>query len=55
MTLMPRNLREAVGRLLKVDRLMTEVDHGARDAYEQRAAHSEPSAEQQAAKEHEAA
>ena len=55
MTLLPRNLREAIGRLIKVDKLMTEVDHGARDAYEERAANSEPSAEEQAAKEREAA
>ena len=27
---------------MKVDKLMTEVDHGARRAYEERAAHSEP-------------
>ena len=30
--------REAIGRLMKVDKLMTEVDHGARRAYEERAA-----------------
>ena len=30
--------REALGRLMKVDKLMTEVDHGARRAYEERAA-----------------
>ena len=30
--------REARGRLMKVDKLMTEVDHGARRAYEERAA-----------------
>jgi NAD(P)-dependent dehydrogenase (short-subunit alcohol dehydrogenase family) len=40
--LLPRRAREALGRLLKVDKLMTEVDHGARRAYEERAAHSEP-------------
>jgi len=40
--LVPRGAREALGRLLKVDKLMTEVDHGARRAYEERAAHSEP-------------
>jgi NADP-dependent 3-hydroxy acid dehydrogenase YdfG len=40
--LMPRAWREALGRLMKVDKLMTEVDHGARQAYEDRAAHSEP-------------
>jgi len=40
--LMPRPWREALGRFMKVDKLMTEVDHGARRAYEERAAHSEP-------------
>jgi len=35
--LLPRNLREWLGRLMKVDKLMTEVDHGARRAYEERA------------------
>ena len=43
--------REALGRLMKVDKLMTEVDHGARRAYEERAAASEPGAEEYAAAE----
>jgi len=43
--LLPRSAREALGRLMKVDKLMLEVDHGARAAYEQRAAASEPSAD----------
>jgi NAD(P)-dependent dehydrogenase (short-subunit alcohol dehydrogenase family) len=43
--LMPRPWREALGRFMKVDKLMTEVDHGARQAYEERAAHSEPGLE----------
>jgi NAD(P)-dependent dehydrogenase (short-subunit alcohol dehydrogenase family) len=43
--LMPRGAREALGRLMKIDKLMQEVDHGARAAYEQRAAGSEPSAD----------
>ena len=47
--LLPRGAREALGRLMKVDKLMTEVDHGARRAYEERAAHSEPGLEQEAA------
>jgi NADP-dependent 3-hydroxy acid dehydrogenase YdfG len=38
--LLPRGAREALGRLMKVDKLMTEVDHGARRAYEERAAAS---------------
>jgi short-subunit dehydrogenase len=43
--LLPRGAREALGRLMKVDKLMTEVDRGARRAYEERAAHSEPGLE----------
>ncbi len=46
--LMPRPWREALGRFMKVDKLMTEVDHSARRAYEDRAAHSEPGLEQKA-------
>jgi NAD(P)-dependent dehydrogenase (short-subunit alcohol dehydrogenase family) len=42
MGLLPRGWREAIGRLMKVDRLMLEVDHGARRAYEERAAASGP-------------
>lgn len=42
--LMPRAWREGLGRLMKVDKLMTEVDHGARRHYEERAAASEPAA-----------
>ena len=41
MSLLPRSWREAIGRLMKVDKLMTEVDHGARDAYEQRVTREE--------------
>jgi NAD(P)-dependent dehydrogenase (short-subunit alcohol dehydrogenase family) len=44
LTLLPRGAREGLGRLMKVDKLMLEVDHGARRAYEERAAKSEPSA-----------
>jgi NAD(P)-dependent dehydrogenase (short-subunit alcohol dehydrogenase family) len=43
LVLLPRGAREALGRLMKVDKLMLEVDHGARRAYEERAAASEPS------------
>jgi len=50
---LPRGMREGLGRLMKVDKLMTEVDHGARRAYEERAAASgpaeAPSAEREAA------
>ena len=38
--LMPRRAAEAVSRAMGTDKLMTEVDHGARAAYEERAAHS---------------
>jgi NAD(P)-dependent dehydrogenase (short-subunit alcohol dehydrogenase family) len=56
--LLPRGVREAIGRLMKIDKLMTEVDHGARRRYEERAAASRaegsseaetPSAEREAA------
>jgi NAD(P)-dependent dehydrogenase (short-subunit alcohol dehydrogenase family) len=40
--LLPRTWREALGRAMKVDKLMLEVDHGARRAYEERAAAGEP-------------
>ncbi len=40
-TLMPRGLSEWVGRAMGTDKLMTQVDHEARRAYEERAAHSE--------------
>jgi NAD(P)-dependent dehydrogenase (short-subunit alcohol dehydrogenase family) len=43
--LLPRKAREALGRFMKVDKLMTEVDHGARRAYEERVTHSEPGLE----------
>ncbi|MGB7685334.1 MAG: SDR family oxidoreductase [Solirubrobacterales bacterium] len=46
LTLMPRGAREALGRLMKIDKLMFEVDHGARRAYEERAATSTASAEE---------
>jgi NAD(P)-dependent dehydrogenase (short-subunit alcohol dehydrogenase family) len=49
--LLPRGLREAIGRLMKVDKLMTEVDHGARHAYEERVAHSEPALDAETASE----
>lgn len=43
--LMPRRVSEAVARLMKADKLMFEVDHSARRAYEERAAKSEPGLE----------
>jgi NAD(P)-dependent dehydrogenase (short-subunit alcohol dehydrogenase family) len=36
--LLPRTWREALGRAMGIDKLMLEVDHGARRAYEERAA-----------------
>lgn len=43
MQFLPRRGREAVGRALKADRILTEVDWDRRAAYEDRIAHSEPS------------
>jgi len=43
-SLLPRGVREAIGRLMKIDKLMTEVDHGARNAYEERVAQSKADA-----------
>jgi NAD(P)-dependent dehydrogenase (short-subunit alcohol dehydrogenase family) len=43
--LLPRTWREAIGRAMKVDKLMTEVDHGVRNAYEERVAQAEQSAQ----------
>ena len=40
--LLPRRAAEAIGRLMGANKLMFEVDHGARRAYEERAAASEP-------------
>ncbi|MGE5409065.1 MAG: SDR family oxidoreductase [Syntrophothermus sp.] len=38
--LLPRPAREAIGRAMGIDKLMFEVDHGARRSYEERAAAS---------------
>ena len=58
--LLPRAWREAIGRAMGVDKLMIEVDHGARRAYEERAAHSagggaEEALDEEVAREHDAA
>ncbi len=45
---LPRRWREAIGRAMKIDKLMTEVDHGARRAYEERAAESKAADEEPA-------
>jgi NAD(P)-dependent dehydrogenase (short-subunit alcohol dehydrogenase family) len=42
-TMLPRRAREALGRFMGVDKVMTEVDPAKRRAYEERAAKSEPS------------
>jgi short-subunit dehydrogenase len=42
-TLLPRKAREALGRFMGVDKVMTEVDPEKRRAYEERVAASEPS------------
>src|SRR5215203_5578333 len=43
--LTPRRLREAIGRFMGIDEVMTEADPGARRAYEERAAKSKPTGE----------
>jgi NADP-dependent 3-hydroxy acid dehydrogenase YdfG len=43
--LLPRGGREAVGRLLNVDKVLAQPDRAQRAAYEERAAHSEPGLE----------
>ena len=45
MQLVPRRGREAIGRLLKVDKVLAEPDKAERAAYEERAARSEPGLE----------
>jgi NAD(P)-dependent dehydrogenase (short-subunit alcohol dehydrogenase family) len=44
-SLLPRRAREAVGRFMGVDKVITEADPNARRAYEERAAKSEPGLE----------
>jgi NAD(P)-dependent dehydrogenase (short-subunit alcohol dehydrogenase family) len=48
-TLLPRGAREALGRFMGIDKIMTEVDKDARRAYEERAAASKPAGEEPAA------
>jgi len=45
---LPRRAREAIGRFFGVHKLMTEVDHGTRRAYEERASRSKGDAEESA-------
>jgi NADP-dependent 3-hydroxy acid dehydrogenase YdfG len=49
MQLLPRRGREAVARLLKADKVLAEPDTTVRAAYEERAAHSEPALDSEAA------
>jgi short-subunit dehydrogenase len=49
MTLLPRGPRERISRMLKADKVLADADQGARAAYEERAAHSEPGLDEDAA------
>jgi short-subunit dehydrogenase len=49
MTLLPRGARERVARFLKADQVLAGADPAARAAYEDRAAHSEPGLDEEAA------
>jgi NADP-dependent 3-hydroxy acid dehydrogenase YdfG len=42
MSLLPRGGREGIARALKADKVLTAIDHNARNAYELRAAKSDP-------------
>jgi len=57
--ILPRKAREAVGRLMGIDKVMTEVDPQARRSYEERVAAPEPPADEafgdEQAREHDAA
>jgi NAD(P)-dependent dehydrogenase (short-subunit alcohol dehydrogenase family) len=48
MQLVPRRPAEAIGRYFKADQMLWSADHSKRAAYEQRAARSEPGAEEHA-------
>ena len=54
-TLLPRRAREAVGRFMGINTVMTECDPAARQAYEERVAASEPNVEAAGATEAESA
>lgn len=45
MTVLPRNAREGIARLLKADKVLAEADAGQRASYERRASRSEPDQE----------
>jgi NAD(P)-dependent dehydrogenase (short-subunit alcohol dehydrogenase family) len=48
---LPQRAQMAVAKALKSDRILLDIDHGQRAAYEDRAAHSEPGLEPEAADE----
>jgi len=54
-TLLPRRAREALGRFMGIDKVMTEVDLQARRAYEERVTTSEPGQKEAPAPQHDAA
>ncbi|MFL5897263.1 MAG: SDR family oxidoreductase [Solirubrobacterales bacterium] len=54
-TLLPRRAREALGRFMGIDKVMTEVDPQARRAYEERVTTSEPGQKEAPAPQHDAA
>jgi NADP-dependent 3-hydroxy acid dehydrogenase YdfG len=47
--LMPRGVREGIGRFLKADKVLMDTDASVRAAYEERAAHSEPGLDEEEA------
>jgi hypothetical protein len=49
MTLLPRGAREGISRFLKADKVLADADSTARASYEERAAHSEPGLDEEAA------
>ena len=49
MMLMPRRMREGLGKVLAADKTLTEIDWTTRKAYEDRITHSEPSRDPEAA------
>ena len=48
---LPQRAQMAVAKAMKSDRILLDIDHGQRAAYEDRAAHSEPGLEPEAADE----
>ena len=46
---LPLRAQEGVARALKSDKILQDIDHGQRAGYENRAAHSEPGLEPEAA------